>query len=104
MLADAPADAPYRREIVDRLAALKAEAVARGERAPDVQAMVEGLAARLKRNPDDLAGWQRLIRAYAVLGDKEKARAALVTARGHFAGNETALTALGQAARENGLE
>jgi cytochrome c-type biogenesis protein CcmH len=39
--------------------------------------MVEGLAARLQAAPDDAAGWQRLGRAYRVLGEKEKAEAAL---------------------------
>ena len=32
-----------------------------------VMGMVEGLAARLEEEPDDLAGWQQLARAYAVL-------------------------------------
>src|SRR5262249_6559897 len=32
---------------------------------PQIQAMVDGLAARLKANPDDPAGWVRLVRAYA---------------------------------------
>ncbi|HEX7968515.1 MAG TPA: c-type cytochrome biogenesis protein CcmI [Stellaceae bacterium] len=35
--------------------------------------MVEGLAAKLKSNPDDLAGWMRLARAYAVLNERDKA-------------------------------
>jgi cytochrome c-type biogenesis protein CcmH len=48
---------------------------------PNIQAMVDGLAARLKQNPDDAEGWQQLIRAYAVLGEKEKALAALASAR-----------------------
>ena len=39
-----------------------------------IQSMVERLAGRLKRNPDDLAGWQRLVRAYEVLGNREKAK------------------------------
>ena len=40
-----------------------------------VRSMVNRLAERLKENPDDLAGWQRLAKAYAVLGEKEKAEA-----------------------------
>ena len=35
--------------------------------------MVDGLAARLQRQPDDPAGWARLICAYGVLGDKPRA-------------------------------
>ena len=34
-----------------------------------IQAMVDGLAARLKDSPDDPAGWTRLIRSRLVLGD-----------------------------------
>jgi len=37
-----------------------------------VRSMVQRLADRLKENPDDLAGWQRLAKAYQVMGDKAK--------------------------------
>ncbi len=46
------------------------------DRAAFIRSMVERLADRLKENPDDIQGWQRLARAYDVLGDKEKAREA----------------------------
>ena len=39
-----------------------------------IRSMVQRLADRLKENPDDRAGWQRLARAYEVLGKTEKAR------------------------------
>ena len=42
-----------------------------------IRGMVEGLAARLKDNPGDLAGWQRLANAYRVLGEEERAKDAL---------------------------
>lgn len=35
-----------------------------------IRSMVERLAGKLKDNPDDLAGWQRLAQAYRVLGDE----------------------------------
>ena len=41
-----------------------------------IRGMVDRLADRLKENPDDLAGWTRLERAYRVLGDTAKADAA----------------------------
>jgi len=41
-----------------------------------IRGMVERLADRLKENPDDLAGWRRLERAYRVLGETAKADAA----------------------------
>jgi cytochrome c-type biogenesis protein CcmH len=51
-----------------------------------IQGMVEGLAARLKANPDDPAGWVRLVRAYTVLGETGKRDAALAQARHRYAG------------------
>ena len=39
--------------------------------------MVEGLAAKLKDNPNDLDGWLRLSRSYKVLGKLEKSKQAL---------------------------
>jgi cytochrome c-type biogenesis protein CcmH len=44
------------------------------ERDAMVRSMVERLASRLETAPDDLAGWQRLARAYEVLGETEKAK------------------------------
>ena len=43
------------------------------DRTAMIRSMVERLAERLKDNPDDKAGWQRLERAYRVLGETEKA-------------------------------
>ena len=42
-----------------------------------IRSMVDRLAARLEEEPDDLAGWLRLTRAYTVLGEREQAVAAL---------------------------
>jgi cytochrome c-type biogenesis protein CcmH len=63
-----------------------------------VRGMVDGLAAKLKANPDDPAGWVRLVRAYAVLGETDKRDAALKTARTKYAGKPDVLDALTQAA------
>ena len=38
-----------------------------------IRGMVEGLVARLERDPGDLEGWRRLARSYRVLGEDEKA-------------------------------
>jgi cytochrome c-type biogenesis protein CcmH len=38
-----------------------------------IRTMVAGLAQRLAANPDDADGWLRLGRAYAVLGERDKA-------------------------------
>ncbi|MBO0737835.1 MAG: tetratricopeptide repeat protein, partial [Alphaproteobacteria bacterium] len=95
LLADAPADAPWRQAVAERLAEIDPEAStppsAPGPSAKDVaaaqamspqqrQAMIRGmvdrLAARLQKNPDDKEGWARLAHAYDVLGEADKAQAA----------------------------
>ncbi|HEX6958857.1 MAG TPA: c-type cytochrome biogenesis protein CcmI [Ferrovibrio sp.] len=47
------------------------------ERSAMIRGMVDRLAERLKQNPDDADGWQRLARAREVLGDTDGARDAL---------------------------
>jgi len=113
LLASAPADAPWRQTVADRLAELSpndaamlsvpsapasaasaaaaASATTPGPTAQDVAAaqsmtpeqrqdmirgMVERLAQRLEQHPDDRAGWERLARAYDVLGEPDKAQSA----------------------------
>ena len=100
VLADAPADIPWRGQLVDQVAALKANA---GGAAPNPQAMVQQLADRLQSSPNDLDGWLRLIRAYSVLGNKDKAAEALKRARGVFANEAPAQAALARAASDNAL-
>jgi len=56
------------REDVEAAGEMSAE-----DRAAFIRSMVDRLAARLEENPNDPAGWQRLIRAYEVLGETEKA-------------------------------
>jgi cytochrome c-type biogenesis protein CcmH len=46
------------------------------DRAAFIQSMVDKLAAHLQQQPDDLAGWQRLGRAYGVLNRPDDARQA----------------------------
>jgi cytochrome c-type biogenesis protein CcmH len=99
LIGDLPANAPVHAELVDRIAAL----TARGGEAPDVGAMVARLAAQLKSAPDNAPGWLRLIRAYAVLGDRDKARAALADARKAAAGRSDQLAALDAEAKKLGL-
>ncbi len=73
------------------------------DRATMISGMVDGLAQRLAKQPRDLAGWQQLVRAYTVLGDKPKAATALATARATFAGEPASLDQLGALARELGI-
>ena len=44
-----------------------------GDQQAMIRSMVERLATRLNKNPDDLAGWKKLENAYRVLGETAKA-------------------------------
>ena len=46
-----------------------------------IRSMVARLADKLKADGSDVAGWERLLRAYMVLGDHDKAMAAAADAR-----------------------
>jgi cytochrome c-type biogenesis protein CcmH len=103
LLAEAPVDAPWRRAVAERLAEIApeegqagakaaegsprpsgpsaqdvaaAQAMSPEERQQMIRGMVDRLAARLERNPDDKEGWARLAHAYDVLGETDKAQAA----------------------------
>ncbi len=102
LLADVPATAPLHQILVDRLAMLTSQAGPGG--APNPRAMVDMLAARLKADPDDALGWVRLMRAYTVLGETDKAKEALASARKAFATNKDAQTAFTTAAKALKLE
>lgn len=108
LLANAPAEAPWRASVEAELANLSqpgptmADAQAAGDMTPEarqqmIETMVARLAGRLEQNPDDLAGWLRLIRAYGVLGKTDDARKALITARATFAKDSAALSQLADA-------
>jgi len=100
LLADVPPSSAVHQELVDRIAALTAR---KGGQAPDISAMVAGLAARLKASPNDGPGWQRLIRAYAVLGEKDKARQAIADARKAMAAQPEQIAALAAEQKSLGL-
>jgi len=95
LLADAPADAPWRKAVAARLAEIApgeqpagtkagptaqdiaaARSMSPEERQAMIRSMVERLAARLEQQPDDKEGWARLAHAYDVLGESDKAQAA----------------------------
>jgi cytochrome c-type biogenesis protein CcmH len=50
------------------------------DRQKAIRSMVEGLAARLEAEPNDVEGWRRLGRAWLVLGETEKSKAAYAKA------------------------
>ncbi|MGH6841602.1 MAG: c-type cytochrome biogenesis protein CcmI [Methylocella sp.] len=117
LAAEAPEGAPWARALRERLAALgagpakpqdgmaaKIEALPEAGRTNAIRGMVEGLAARLAQNGQDLEGWLRLVRSYTMLHDEAKARAALVDAKRSFTGDPNALARIKALARELGLE
>ena len=104
LLADAPAEAPWRSAVAARLAEIApneqppaaarassipsptagptsrdveaAQSMSPEERQAMIRGMVDRLATRLEENPNDKEGWIRLARAYDVLGETAKAEAA----------------------------
>ena len=115
LLADAPANAPWRDAVAERLAEITsaekpagapppastdgpaagpttkdvaaAQSMSPEERQAMIRGMVDRLAARLEQNPNDKEGWARLARAYDVLGETDKAAAARARAAQIPSGN-----------------
>jgi cytochrome c-type biogenesis protein CcmH len=65
-----------------------------------IRSMVDRLATRLETKGDDVEGWLRLIRAYSVLSESEKARKAVADARKALAGKEAEVARIEALARE----
>lgn len=74
-----------------------------GEQQAMVQRMVGGLEQRLKADPKDEQGWIRLMRSRMVLGEADKAAAALRSGLAAFAGDTAATERLKGAAAELGV-
>ena len=97
LLDDAPADAPWKDLVRAALARVtsgppvsgrpSAADIAAAENMPEAQrtemirGMVQRLADRLRADGKDVDGWMRLVRAYAILGDRDKAKEAAADAR-----------------------
>jgi cytochrome c-type biogenesis protein CcmH len=118
MLAKAPPDAPWRPLVRAALAriggstapVLSDDAVAaakdmnEADRGAMIHGMVDRLASRLKQNGDDVEGWLRLVRAYMVMGDRDKAKAALSDARQAVANDAGRLRQLNEGLKNLGLD
>ncbi len=114
LLADSPPNAPWRSVVNARLAALKGEqapsetsagasaAIPEAQR-PMIEGMVTRLATRLASNGGSVDEWSRLIRAYAVLHQEDKAKAALSDARKALGPDANAVASLDALARDLGL-
>jgi cytochrome c-type biogenesis protein CcmH len=69
-----------------------------------VRGMVDRLASRLHSDGSDVDGWMRLLRAYMVLGDRDKAKAAAGEARSALSGDPEKLRRLDEVIRELGVD
>ena len=115
LLAGAPAGLEWADMVRERLAALPAASgpqseagqaiasLAPEDRMSAIRGMVAGLAARLADKGGDLEEWLKLVRAYSVLQEKDRATAALADAKRSFAADAAALGQLDALARELGL-
>jgi cytochrome c-type biogenesis protein CcmH len=118
MLAKAPPQAPWRPLLQAALArigasgapALPEAAVAAAKDMDDadrgamIRGMVDRLATRLKQNGDDVEGWLRLVRAYMVMGDRDRAKGALADARQAVANDAERLRQLNEGLKNLGLD
>lgn len=93
----APAPGPSAADVAN------AASMSSGDRSVMIRGMVQRLQDRLTAEPKDLDGWLRLARAYMVLGEGDKAKESLASARTAFAGNGEALGRIDAAARDLGL-
>ncbi|MEA2930871.1 MAG: cytochrome c-type biosis protein CcmH [Hyphomicrobiales bacterium] len=118
MLKDAPPMAPWAPLVRQALARVDgapvpgpsaddiaaAQSMAPEQQTAMVRGMVERLAARLKQDGSDLEGWLRLVRAYTVLGETERARQAANDARRAVGTDADKLRRLDDLAKLLGLE
>jgi cytochrome c-type biogenesis protein CcmH len=120
LLAEAPSDAPWVALVRESLARVDAvvpppkgpsagDVAAANELSPEqraemVRGMVERLAERLSREGSDVEGWLRLVRAYMVLGDRDKAANAANDARKALAGEPDKLRRVEELAEGLGLK
>jgi cytochrome c-type biogenesis protein CcmH len=119
MLAKAPPNAPWRPLVLTALArlgggpaapALSDDSIAAArdmnetDRSAMIRGMVDRLASRLKQNGDDVEGWLRLVRAYMVMGEPDKAKGAGADARQAVANDAERLRALNEGLKNLGLD
>lgn len=113
LLDDSPADAPWRARVAALLEQLrgapaseegaKIAAMPQGAQLDAIRTMVERLRGRLEQNGEDVDGWLKLIRAYRVLDEAEKAKTALDGARKALAADKDGLARVEALARELGV-
>jgi cytochrome c-type biogenesis protein CcmH len=103
LLSSSPADAPWVEAVRQELAALGAPQPDAGQApiGPEaIAGMVASLADRLETQGGSAEEWARLMRSYAVLGQRDKAAAAAQRAREALAQNADALKTIDTMAQE----
>ncbi|GEO13449.1 cytochrome c-type biogenesis protein CycH [Microvirga aerophila] len=106
LLAGSPADAPWTAVVEEQLARLEGpQTVSRQDAEPqmgadDILRMVSGLASRLEAQGGSADEWARLMRSYAVLGQRDKAADAAQRARQALAQDDAGLKTIDMMARE----
>jgi cytochrome c-type biogenesis protein CcmH len=81
-----------------------ASQMSRQDRSAMIRSMVARLASRLKQDGNDIKGWQRLLRAYMVLNERDKAHAAASDARRVFASDPDKLRRIEDTIKSLGIE
>lgn len=128
MLENAPADAPWApmvREALTRVGGTppvvasapaasapgpsSADVAAAGnmseqDRGEMIRGMVARLADKLKQDGSDIEGWQRLLRAYMVLGERDKAQAAAGDAKRALASDPAKLRQIDDLMKNLGIQ
>jgi cytochrome c-type biogenesis protein CcmH len=74
------------------------------QRSDMVRGMVARLATRLQRDGSDVEGWLRLVRAYAVLGQRDEAQSAAAAARRALAADPDKVRRIDALVKDLGLE
>jgi cytochrome c-type biogenesis protein CcmH len=120
LLDDAPADAPWKDLVHAALARVTsgtlassgptaadiaaAENMPEAERTAMIRGMVQRLSDRLQADSKDIDGWMRLVRAYAVLGDRDKAKDTAADARRALSGQPDQIKRIDDLVKGLGLE
>jgi cytochrome c-type biogenesis protein CcmH len=120
MLQDAPPDAPWIGFVKVALGRVTGEPVTQvgpsdsdvaaannmsdEQRNTMIRSMVARLSDRLHANSDDVDGWLRLVRAYVVLGDRDKAKGAADDARRALSSKPDDIKRIDDLAKGLGLE
>ncbi len=118
MLEKAPSEAPWRPLVQAALVrvggpampALSNDTMAAAkdmtetDRGAMIAGMVDRLATRLKQDGNDVEGWLRLVRAYMVMGERDKAVSAVTDARQAVASDAERLRQLNEGLKNLGLD